>query len=110
MKTEANRRINTLLIQMREICNSLLFNNYTLGNDVDVETIISLTYSPKTDVVYRQLYKLLYVDNEINLKGITTDTISNMFIIELEFGDVDNISLNYSQDAEFKSITNDIIL
>jgi len=119
MKDETKKRLETLLVQVKGVCESTLQNLFTLGKEVNTKSIISYTYSPQTDIVYvyckdsisgnllyRELQKIFSSENGIDTKSIKTDVVNNMFIIEIEFGDKNMIALNLKENAETKSIDN----
>ena len=116
-------RATSLLMQIRDICNNLLVNNYSLGNDIDQKSIVSLTYSPTTDIVYiyckndytanilyKQLKKLLYTDNKMPINQVNFDIVGNSFCIELEFACVESIKLNKKENLTIKSIKNNLTI
>ena len=52
MTTDAKKRIQSLLVQVKGVCENLLLNIFTIGNDVNTKSIINYTYSPSNDLVY----------------------------------------------------------
>lgn len=119
MPTDAKVRIKHLLEQIKNICDNLLKNIFTIGNDVNTKSIISYTYSPNTDIIYiyikdhysgslllHELSTLLSKDNGVDMKSIDKDIVNDMFIIELEFGNKFIIADNLKQEVSIKSIDN----
>ena len=113
-------RVQSLLMQIRDICNNILTNIYALGNDMDINVINSLIYSPN-DVVYiyckydytahllfQNLIELLLNKNDIGLKSITKDIVLDIYIIELNFVNQSNIDLNKLENTKFLSIKNNL--
>lgn len=119
MTTDAKKRIQSLLVQVKSVCENLLLNIFTIGNDVNTKSIINYTYSPSNDLVYiyitdhfsgslllQELKNTLRKDNGVDIKSIDNDIVGNMFIIELEFGNKKIIEENLQQDVGIKSIDN----
>lgn len=116
MKVEVKERIKSLLTQIKTLSENILKNLFTLGNEIHTTSVISYTYSPNTDIVYiycnhdysgQLLLKELknfFLMNKVQVKGINSDMVNKMFIIEIEFGDKDIISANNKVQADFKSI------
>ena len=119
MTTDAKKRIQNLLVQIKDICENSLKNIFTIGNDINTNSIINYTYSPTTDIVYiymkdhfsgqlllTELKNILNHKNGVDMKSIGNDIVNNMFIIELEFGNKNVIKENLQQEADMKSIDN----
>ena len=110
MQKENKDRVQRLLLDIQDVCNSILTNLFTLGTDLNTKTLMSVAYSPLTDIVYvycRDSYSghlLLFEltrqlkEGGVEIENISSDTICNRFVIELEFKSKDQIALNKIED------------
>lgn len=110
MQKENKDRIQRLLLNIREVSNNILTNLFTLGNDLNTKTIMSVAYSPLHDIVYVYcsdtysghllLFELKrqFKEGGVEIDNITSDTINNRFVIELEFKNKKQIALNKIED------------
>mgnify|MGYP003661594093 CR=1 FL=1 len=110
MQKENKDRVQRLLLDIQDVCNSILTNLFTLGTDLNTKTLMSVAYSPLTDIVYvycRDSYSghlLLFEltrqlkEGRVEIENISSDTICNRFVIELEFKSKDQIALNKIED------------
>lgn len=119
MEANKKERIQKFLTQIQDMCNNLLDNLYTLGNDVDKKCVKGLTYSPLKDIVYVYcsdeysgsvlLFELKeqFKDNQVDIKRISSDQVNGNLVIELEFESKAIIDLNKKENkTEYKSIDN----
>ena len=88
-----NDRIQNFLQHIKLICDNILTNLFTLGNDLNTQTIMSVAYSPLNDIVYiycadtdtghilKQEIKRKFIEGEVKIHKINTDIVNNRYII-----------------------------
>ena len=104
-----NDRIQNFLQHIKLICDNILTNLFTLGNDLNTQTIMSVAYSPLNDIVYiycadtdtghilKQEIKRKFIEGEVKIHKINTDIVNNRYIIELEFRHKEVIEQNINE-------------
>ena len=104
-----NDRIQNFLGQIKLVCDKILANLFTLGNDLNTQTIMSIAYSPLNDIVYiycadtytghilKQEVKRKFKEGEVKIYKINTDIVNNRYIIELEFRHKEVIEQNINE-------------
>lgn len=119
MEAKQKNRIQSFLSQINEICTNLLNNLFTLGNDLNTKTIMSIAYSPIHDIVYvycadtytghilKQELEKQFQSGYVRYETINSDIIGNRYVIEIEFRHKEVIEQNKSEGKEKISLLTD---
>ena len=102
-------RIQTFLGHIKLICENILTNLFTLGNDLNTQTIMSIAYSPLHDIVYiycadtytgdilRREVIRKFKEGEVKIHKINSDIVNNRYVLELEFRHREVIEQNINE-------------